>query len=183
MISKINKILNLVEEKDPKLYEHLESTSMYAFALAKSINLNPKDKELSYFAGLLHDIGKLSVPSKILSKLEEELSEQEVLDLQSHITYGSCMAVFVEGLEELYDIIKHKNEHWDGSGYPDKIKQNTIPIISRVILIASSYHIMREEKKMTHEEAISELRKNSNVKYDPNMVEPFIEIIEEEDLN
>lgn len=182
MISKINQILEFTEKNNEKIYKKLEQTSLYCFALAKAINLNPKDKELAYYAGLLHDIGKTKISKNILNKPKDSMSVDEMKEFQKHTLYSECMLMFIDGFEELPLIIKSHQENWDGSGYPDKIKKQEIPVISRVLLIASDYYTMRYEEHMEHEEAVEKLISGSNIKYDGNMIEPFIDIIEQEEL-
>ena len=182
MISKINAILNYVEEKDVLLYRHLEETGIYSYAVAKSLNLNKNIREEAYCVGLLHDIGKLESPFAILKTIDKEFSQEEKEDIGRHVFYGSKFVKMVDGIEHLHDAIKYHHEHWDGTGYPEQLKGEAIPLVSRIVFIACSYHGMRIEQNMTHEEAISELRKYVGVKFDPKMVEPFIYIVEKEEL-
>ena len=157
MISKINAILRYVEEKDASLYKHLEDTGMYSYAVAKSLNLNTNIREQAYYVGLLHDIGKLESPFQILKEIEKECSCEEKDDIQKHVFYGSKFVKMVDGLEHLHNAIKYHHEHWDGTGYPEQLKGEAIPLLSRIVFVACSYHMMRIEQNMTHEEAVFQL--------------------------
>lgn len=165
LITKINEILDFILSKDEKLYNHLERTSLFTFALSKALNLNPKEKELAYFAGLLHDVGKAFSAN----------------DLQEHYVVGSKILKFINGLENLSEIILNQHEKWNGEG-PKKLKLEDIPLISRIISIASSYDELHNIEGLSHEDAIFKIRSLSGVVFDPNMVEPFISIIESENL-
>lgn len=163
-ITKINEILDTVLGKDEKLHAHLERTAMYTFALAKSLKLEPTDMEAAYFAGLLHSVGKTEVNS------------------EDHVFVSSSMVKFIEELQYLSEGIKHQNEKWDGTGYPMGLQQDTIPLISRILAVACDYDEMRYDKDMAHEDVVEVLRKGSGVKYDPSMINPFVDIVEKEDL-
>jgi Response regulator containing a CheY-like receiver domain and an HD-GYP domain len=166
-ITKINNILEIVENRDLMLYEHLERTSLLSFALAKSLNLNPKEKEQAYFSGLLHDIGKVFDI--------EELGT-------NHFDIGSSILKLINDLEDVSEFIKNINEKWNGEGFPNKLKEEDIPLISRIVSIANFYDNLRFVEEMSHEDAISKLRSLSGINFDPNMIEPFITIIEQENL-
>jgi response regulator RpfG family c-di-GMP phosphodiesterase len=155
---------------------------MYCYAVAKALRLSAKDKEKAFYAGLLHDVSKAEGAFEILKSIEDDFTNEEKSDIQQQVLHSSKIVNSVDGLEYLYETIKHYHEHWDGTGFPDKLKGEAIPLISRVVFIACSYHIMRLEQHMTHDKAIAELRKQSGIKFDPKMIEPFIDIIEKEEL-
>jgi putative nucleotidyltransferase with HDIG domain len=179
-MKKINLILDEVSRKNQNLCDHMENTSLFAFALAKKLRLDNKQKELTFFGALLHDIGKIQLSSHLVNSLD--LSQQENQKNKEHVIYGSSMFMFMDGFENLSNIIKHHHEHWDGSGYPHQLQGEKIPLISRVILISSDYEVMRNKKNYTHYEAVMILRDGSGKKYDPNLIEPFIQIIVDEEL-
>lgn len=163
-ITTINEILDSILGKNSELHAHLERTAMYTFALAKALKLEPAQMEAAYFAGFLHEIGKVEINS------------------DDHVFVGSSMIKFIEDLKYLSNDVKHQLEKWDGTGYPAGMKQDTIPLISRILAVACDYDHMRHEKQMTHEEVVEELKKGSGIKYDPSMINPFVDIIEKEDL-
>ncbi|MNC20582.1 HD domain protein [compost metagenome] len=165
LIDKINTILSCTLEKNEELHNHLERTSLLSFALAKALNLNPREKEQAYFAGLLHDIGRIHVSGN---------------DDENQVIYGSTLLKFIDGLEDLSDIVKYHLESWNSD--TGSLKQEDIPLLSRVVLIASDYDDMRNVENLTHEEAVVKLMEGAGTKYDPHMVEPFIRVIEKEEL-
>ena len=180
MISKINSILKHVEEKDAKLHKHLEETGMYSYAVAKAINLSFSEREMAFYVGLIHDIGKVDFGLNHFIDIDNDLKEKS--DDEKHVYYGSIIVKTVSEIEKLSDYIKHHHEHWDGTGYPNKLSGEDIPVFSRIVFLACSYHSLRLEENMTHEEAVDNIRKNAGIKFDPSMVEPFIDIIEREEL-
>jgi polar amino acid transport system substrate-binding protein len=177
-MKKINHILDEVTKIEPKLGSHLDNTAMYCYALSKSLNLDGKIRELSYFGGLLHDIGKVCFPSNII---RESLNGDQS-KIKEHVFYGSSMLMFIEELEKLSIYIKHHHENWDGSGYPSGLSKEEIPVVSRIISLASFYENLINFHELSHEEAAEILRRESGKKLDPGMVESFINIVVEEDL-
>lgn len=167
LITKINQILDYALNKNKQIHDHMERTSLFSFALSKALNLNPKEMELAYFTGLVHDIGKIND--------EQKSQEHQAIN-------GSSMLQFIDGFEDMSEIILHLNEKWNGEGYPSELKNEDIPLISRIVSIASSYDEMRNIEELSHEEAVEKLRSLAGTSFDPNMVEPFISIIEFEDL-
>lgn len=160
-MNKINHILNLIGKKDVETYEHLERTALFAFALGKALRLAPKQLELVYFAGLLHDIGALEVDRQ---------------DKCSCATYGYMMLRFVDGFEPIAEAIKCQYDDYERLIRGDDFTA----LLSRVIALVSEYDELRNVRKMEHETVLSVLL--SNKAYDLNLIRSLDEALRKEDL-
>lgn len=128
-------------------------------------------------ASLLHDVGKIGVSDKILNK-EGALTKEEEEELKKHTVIGEAILHPMREIEEVFDLIRHHHENYDGTGYPDGLKEDEIPMISRIIAVANVYDIMtcgrRNRKAMEKEEAIEELKRKAGTQFDPVVVEALL---------
>ena len=135
-------------------------------------------------AALLHDIGKLVIPEKILFK-REILCKDEYEIIKSHPVWG------VDYLEEkgfpkfITMDIKHHHERWDGNGYPDGLKEREIPIGSRIISVIDSFDAMTNNrpyrKALAYKDAIKELKRSAGTQFDPDIVKVFLTLLKEKE--
>jgi diguanylate cyclase (GGDEF)-like protein len=157
-----------------------------AVKLAEKAGLSQLEVDQVRLAALLHDLGKATMPQQIISKpgpLDEE--EWNVI-LQHPIVAARKMLGPLHSLDHVIPIVEHSHEHWDGSGYPSQLAGENIPVGARIILIVDSYCAMTTHKPyrhaLTRKQAIETLRKGENVTWDKNLVEMFIELLEEENI-
>jgi HD-GYP domain-containing protein (c-di-GMP phosphodiesterase class II) len=126
---------------------------------------------------MLHDIGKIAIPDYILLK-PDELTGEEYGIIKSHSTIGDDILTPIALFEKERTIIRHHHENWDGSGYPDGLAGETIPLLSRMIAVADAYDAMTTNRpyrlSMSHSSAISELRRTGGAQFDPLVVDAFI---------
>jgi HD-GYP domain-containing protein (c-di-GMP phosphodiesterase class II) len=161
-ITKVNNILDLVREKDMVTYEHLERTAMFTFALAKALKLEPHRLEQAYFAGLLHDVGVLEASDdnpKIVAQ------------------YGSVMLKFIDKFEEVAEAIKHQHEC-----IQEDCKGDIVCLLAQIIAIANKYDEMRNMANMSHQHAVEALKQNEEQTLKVELIQPFVDILEKEDL-
>jgi len=167
-------------EKSNETMEHAFRIKDSAIKLGESIKLpvNQLD-ELSLLASL-HDIGKVAIPETILLK-EGKLTEKEWAVIKRHPEIGFNIAQSSPQIIHIAKFILACHENWDGSGYPNGLAGESIPIVSRVISIADAYDVMTSEriykKAMSKPEAIEELKRCAGTQFDPVLVNKFIEII------
>ena len=167
-------------EKSNETMEHAFRIKDSAIKLGESIKLpvNQLD-ELSLLASL-HDIGKVAIPETILLK-EGKLTEKEWAVIKRHPEIGFNIAQSSPQIIHIAKFILACHENWDGSGYPNGLAGESIPIVSRVISIADAYDVMTSErvykKAMSKPEAITELKRCAGTQFDPVLVNKFIEII------
>jgi putative nucleotidyltransferase with HDIG domain len=174
-------ISEAIEARDEHVYGHGKRVSGYASAIAQRLDLNIQTVEVIKLAGFLHDIGKIGTPDKILLK-PGALDDEEMRVLRLHPERGARILSNVPEMEEVVDVIKHHHEHYDGSGYPDGLKQECIPIASRIILVADAYDAMTSPRPFRdsygHDNAIERLEAGSGIQFDPEIVRTFLSMEE-----
>lgn len=162
---------------------HSLRVSRFAVAIGRSLGLDDdhlKDIEL---AGILHDIGKIGVPESILWK-PARLTPEEQKIMAEHPVKSAQIIGELRGLKRTREYVLHHHEFLDGSGYPDHLKGDEIPIGARIILVADAYDAMTTDrpyrKAIGHAAAIAELRKLAGKQFDPRMVDALISLVGEE---
>ena len=186
----VRSIVKALEEVDSDTEEHVKRTQAMGYELGKRLNLT--DVQLSDLAllCLLHDIGKVGIPLNILNK-PGKLTDEEWVVMKSHTEKGYQIARSAKELVDIADMILHHHEKWDGTGYPDGLYQETIPLLSRIISVVDSYDAMVSDrayrKGMSVDKAVAELKRCSGTQFDPNIVSEFLamlpEVVPEETVN
>jgi len=179
--SMVSSLERAMHEKSYETEEHAERLIVMAIKLGKAINLSEsKLDELSLLA-TLHDIGKVAISENILLK-KTKLTKKELGIVKKHSEIGYNITQSSPHLTHIADAILFHHEWWDGSGYPQGIKGEDIPVISRIISIVDAYDVMLTgrpyKKSLSKKEAIEELKRYSGTQFDPRLVEKFIEIVE-----
>lgn len=181
----IKSISNALDAKDEYTHGHSLRVTLYSLALAKKLNLPEDLLEEIETAGLLHDIGKIAIPEKILLK-PGKLTNEEYEVIKTHPELGEKFVGGIDKLKLISNWLKSHHERYDGTGYPEKLKGDEIPISSRIIAIADTYDAMTSDRSyriaLSHEHAIAEIRRCSGTQFDPDLAEVFISISEEIEL-
>jgi putative two-component system response regulator len=129
---------------------------------------------------LLHDIGKLMLPEGLLTK-PGPLTAEERAEFERQPAVAADILRNVPGLGRALEIVRHHHEHWDGSGYPDRLKGEEIPLGARIFLICNAFEAIRAARpykpSRSPEEAMAEIRKSAGKRFDPSLVEPFIQMV------
>lgn len=163
---------------------YTENLSTYAVKLAYKAGLAPQQVDKVRLASMLHDLGKINLPQSIISKPGPLTEDEWRIVLQHPQIASKKLLGEIKNLNEVLPYIEHHHEHWDGNGYPDNLKEEEIPIGSRIILIADSYCAMTSNKPyrkaMTKEKVIETFRKGAGITWDPHLIEIFISILKEE---
>ncbi len=166
-----------VETKDFYTRGHSERVSRGAAMLARQIGMGAERVEAIRYAGMLHDVGKLGVPTKVLQKTGP-LTEEELAAIQLHPMRGLEIVRQIGFLTEALDGIMHHHERMDGKGYPMGLAGDEIPEFARVIAVADAFDSMTSTRSYrgarSVEEAVTELRKCSGMQFDPMLVDAFI---------
>jgi len=169
-----------VDEKDTYTRGHLDEVTKYGIIVAEelidSAGINIDMEELK-IALLLHDIGKIGVPDALLHKNSELLAEEFEI-MKQHTEIGARIIEPIEKLKKVSKIIRHHQEKYDGTGYPDGLKAEDIPLEARIISVVDAYHAMISDrpyrKALPEEVALNELKSNIGTQFDPIVVKAFI---------
>jgi putative nucleotidyltransferase with HDIG domain len=157
-------------ERDRYTGEHSESVVEMAVAVARSLGLTASQVEDVRAAALLHDIGKVGIPDAILNK-PGPLTPDERTIMAEHPVIGERILHSIGGFAPVADIVRHEHESFDGSGYPDGLAGDEIPIGSRIILACDAYHAMTSDRpyraRMSHADAFKELTRCAGKQFDP----------------
>jgi putative nucleotidyltransferase with HDIG domain len=158
----------------------LMRSAWYARQVAAEMGLGPEERELVEKAALLHDVGKLAVPDEILQK-RGPLSEEEMAVVRAHPAVGAKIVTRIPELAATAPIIAHHHEHVDGSGYPDGLVGDAIPLISRIILVSDAGDAMTTQRShksvISLQEALQELHQWSGSQFDKRVVDAFTTIV------
>lgn len=171
-----------VEAKDAYTEGHLRRLSSYSEQLALAANLDQHQVKAIRLGGLLHDIGKISIDDAILGK-PSQLTEEEYNHIKRHPEEGARIVAPMRFASEVGPIIRHHHERWDGSGYPDGLRGEDIPIGARIVAIVDAYDAMMTDrpyrKSLGLEEALRRLRAGRGREWDPDLLDLFIRLIED----
>jgi len=173
----IHALINLAEARDPYTKRHSVKVSNYAVMLAKSMGLPKKKVESIRLAAILHDIGKVGVKENILLK-NGSLNREEYKEVQKHSELGAEIIKPLKFFASIVSIIKHHHENYDGTGYPTRLKGEDIPLASRILAITDAYDALTSKRAYrdaySTEEAKRIMKKESGKKFDPALLEKFI---------
>jgi len=175
-----------VETKDYYTRGHCTRVSLASSMIAEEIGMGTERLRAIRYAGMLHDVGKLGVPTKVLQK-EGKLTEEEIAAIQLHPMRGLEIVRGIDFLDEAFAGIMHHHERYDGKGYPMGLAGSEIPEFARIIAVADAFDSMTSDrayrKAKPIEVAVAELRKNAGTQFDPEMVYAFIKALERKGWN
>jgi len=171
-----------VDSKDQFTQGHSHKVSSYAVLIAESIGMSGLEIEEIRLAGMLHDVGKVGIMESILNK-NAPLNPEEWEAMKRHVEYGAKLLEPLRGTERIRKMVVHHHEFFDGSGYPEGLAADHIPLGARIIAIADAYDTITSErtykKARTPEEAFQELDRCGNAQFDPDLVRKFISRLRE----
>ncbi|MFC1806953.1 HD domain-containing phosphohydrolase [Candidatus Omnitrophota bacterium] len=169
-----------IDTRDHYTHGHSSKVAKLATEVAKRLNMGADDLERIYFASMLHDIGKIGIPDKILLK-PGKLTEKEFNVVKKHPAYGVKILKHIPRLKSIVPIIYHEHERYDGKGYAKGLKGKDIPVESRIIAICDAYEAMTSDrpyrKALAKKIAVAELKKCSGSQFDPNVVKAFLKVV------
>ncbi|HHY91866.1 MAG TPA: diguanylate cyclase, partial [Firmicutes bacterium] len=162
-----------INARDNYTYEHSEMVTRYAVALAEALGLAEERKKMVYNAAMLHDIGKIGIPEYILNK-PGKLTPAEREVIQCHVSIAEAILGQMPYLRVLAPIIRYHHEAYDGTGYPDHLQGEDIPLEARILAIADAYHAMTSDRPyrhaLTRADALQQLRLLTGRQFDPVLV-------------
>jgi diguanylate cyclase (GGDEF)-like protein/putative nucleotidyltransferase with HDIG domain len=160
-------------ERDRYTGEHSERVAELSFQVARSLGLDEREAERVRAAALLHDIGKVGIPDQILHK-PGPLDPREWEIMRQHPAIGERILRAIPGMGAVARIVRHEHERWDGTGYPDRLAGEAIPVGARIILACDAYHAMTSDRPyrtaMQHDQAMAQLSAGAGTQFDPDVV-------------
>ncbi len=172
-----------MDARDTDTANHSERIAAWAERTARALGCPEEQVRQVRWAALLHDIGKVGVPDHILRK-PGPLTEAEWEVIRRHPSIGEEILKPVAALREVAHIVRHHQERWDGTGYPDGLAGEDIPLGARIIAVVDSYGAITDHRPYrrarTHQEAVEELKRCAGSQFDPRVVEAFLQVLEEE---
>ncbi|MFC2041717.1 CHASE2 domain-containing protein [Chloroflexota bacterium] len=175
--STIKALAASIDAKDPYTHGHSQRVTEYALLGAISLSMSQEEVEILEYAGILHDIGKIGIPDRILSK-PGSLTPEEWGIIRLHPVIGNNIMKDIPFLEESKKLVLHHHERYDGAGYPDGLTGNDIPLGARLLAVVDTFDSMTSDRAyrpaMSVDEAMNELHKCSGTQLCPVAVEAFI---------
>jgi putative nucleotidyltransferase with HDIG domain len=173
LFASLGMVAHAIDLKDAYTGRHARDASEIASRIGRALRLPEPEVRKIKLAGMLHDIGKIGVSGKIIRK-PSALDPAEMIMMRRHPVIGAEIMQPVELLSEASDIVRHHHEHFDGSGYPDGLRGDQIPIGSRVVLVADAFNAITTDrpyrKARSKTEALEVLKKNAGTQFDPQVV-------------
>ena len=180
LVEMVTSLAGAIDAKDPYTKGHSTSVSRYSEALARAINLPEEEVQRITLGALLHDVGKIGIPENVLKK-PGKLDKNEWDVMKQHPTIGAEKVLAPnEALRDLIPIVKYHHERIDGTGYPEQLKGDKIPLAARIVAVADAFHALISDrpyrKGMPVEKACAILQEGSGTIWDANLVRQFISI-------
>ncbi len=176
-IKTIESLARTLEARDPETREHSLRVTEYSIRTAEEMGLPTREVENIRVAAALHDIGKLGVSERVLDK-EQALRWEEIEHIHRHPLVAAEILGPIDELKEIILLIKHHHENFDGTGYPDRLAGEKIPLGSRIIAVADAFDAITSTRPyreaMSEEFAVVEIRKHSGGQFDPTVVAAFL---------
>ena len=173
-------LVEAMEAKDPNIKEHLRSVSSLSLRIGREISLPEEQMEALANGALLHDVGKIGIPDRILQKTVR-LTEEEYAEIKQHPVLGVGILTPVEEMASALPVVKHHHERYDGRGYPDGLEGEEIPLIARIVSVADAFDSMIRARPygygVSREAALEEIRENSGTQFDPRIVSVLLEVV------
>ena len=182
-VSTVEALANALEANDEYTSRHARCICDLSLRVGEALGLDERTLKRLELGALLHDIGKIGIPSEILSK-PGRLNAAEKKLVQTHPELGERIIAPIDRLQSVRPIVRHCHERWDGAGYPDGVAGEDIPLESRIIFVCDAYHAMTTDRhyrqRLSHPEAIRRLKEAAGTQFDPHVVEVALGVLEHE---
>jgi HD-GYP domain-containing protein (c-di-GMP phosphodiesterase class II) len=176
--STIELVANLIDRRDPYTAEHSKRVTDYVTMIIDEFDvLSFEEREVILAASPVHDLGKIGTSDLVLSK-PGKLTDEEREIIKEHAAEGAAVLGILSMYRDAAKVVRHHHERWDGTGYPDGLAGENIPIGSRIIAVADTYDAMTSDrvyrKALSHAVALAEIRRSSGSQFDPVIVDAFL---------
>jgi two-component system cell cycle response regulator len=174
-------LMSILSERQPELHEHLRDTANLALAVGRELGMSPEELDELARAAELHDVGKIAIPDDILAK-PGPLDETEWSFMRRHTIIGERILLSAPALRPVARLVRSSHEHWDGSGYPDALAGEQIPLGARVVAVCDAFDAMTTDRpyrtRIDEASATRELERCAGSQFDPRVVEAFTRVVE-----
>ncbi|SFC44250.1 HD-GYP domain-containing protein [Butyrivibrio sp. YAB3001] len=186
ILQSMNTFISFIDAKDPYTRGHSKRVAMYAAEMGKRMGLSEDEVQNIYYAGLLHDAGKISIPDAVLNK-PGKLTDEERRCIQDHTISGGNMLKQLSSIRGIRETALYHHERFDGNGYPEGLKGEAIPLYARIVGVADSYDAMSSNRvyrrHLNKDEIIEEIQKGSGTQFDPDIVKYMVDMINDGYVN
>ena len=173
-------LANAIEARDSYLHGHCERLASLAVRIAEDLGVAPEEIEIVRLGAILHDVGKIGIPDRVLLK-PGPLDDEERRIIETHTEIGDKLLEPLDLLAGARPIVRHHHERWDGGGYPDGLAREEIPVGARIVAVADSVEAMTSRqlyrKPLEADEIIGELQKHRGKQWDPAVVDIVLRLI------
>ena len=181
-VTTVEALANALEANDEYTSTHARWITDLSLRVGRELGLDEQTLKRLELGALLHDIGKIGIPSDVLSKPGRLTADERRL-VQTHPELGERIIGPIDRLEDVRPIVRHCHERWDGKGYPDGIAGDDIPLESRIIFVCDAYHAMTTDRPyrraLSHREAVRRLAEGKATQFDPNVVAVALRVLEQ----
>jgi len=179
LFSTLYAFVETIEARDPYTKQHSTRVSSYAMSIARAIGCSQESINELNVSGNLHDIGKIGIPDSILLK-PGRLTDDEYEVIKKHPVIGSNIIGHFNMWSSEENIIRHHHERWDGRGYPDNLREEEIPFLSRILSVSDVYDALTSDRsyrrRMEEDTALNIIIENAGSQFDPEIVEVFLKL-------
>ncbi len=173
---------NAIELRDHYTRKHVDRVMELAVRLGERLGVSEGQQHALRFGAILHDIGKIYVPEQILHK-PSKLDEQEWVEMKLHTVRGADLLANIPYLAGAIPVIRWHHERWDGLGYPDGLRSDAIPLVARIVSVADCFDAMTTDRvyhaAKSVEQAVADIAANRGTRYDPAVVDAFLDLWKE----
>ena len=182
-------IAGTLDAKDEYTGDHSDRVGEYARLIAEKVagryGFKAKDLDRIQYIGKMHDIGKIGVPDRVLNK-NEKLTPAEFDLMKKHTIVGDAIMSNIDNIPGLSEGVRNHHERWDGTGYPDRLKGEEIPLIARILCLADSYDAMTSDRiyrsRLPKEKVVEEIETGKGTQFDPELAEVVLRMIRNSEL-
>jgi diguanylate cyclase (GGDEF)-like protein len=182
-VSTVEALANALEANDEYTSDHARWITNLSLRVGRELGLDERALKCLELGALLHDIGKIGIPSDVLSKPGRLTAAERTL-VQTHPELGERIIAPIDRLQTVRPIVRHCHERWDGRGYPDGVAGEDIPLESRIIFVCDAYHAMTTDRpyrrRLSYREAVRRLADGAGSQFDPHVVEVALRVLEQE---